>query len=248
VVQERADSAAPPSLEIGSDRAVVPLICGGTIVIERHPPRAVIKVPKRLTEDEIAHPYLGPIAAVHAQWLGRQNFHGGALVAGDRAWGVLGARETGKSSLLAEAVRRGVPVLTDDLLVVEGENVFTGPRSIDLRQSAAVHFGFGRQLGIVGQRERWRVELPPVPASFRLAGWVFLEWGRAPRMDAIGLRDRLARLAASRTVRVESADPAPLLRLAAMPAVQLTGLKRWEDLPSLFDSLLETIAALGKPE
>ncbi|MFN2487735.1 MAG: hypothetical protein ABR609_14215 [Acidimicrobiia bacterium] len=247
VVQEVAEPAPPPSLEIGDQHATVPLIGGGMVTVDRHPPQAVFKVPHHLTEDEIAHPYLGPIAALHAHWLGRQAFHGGAMVVGDRAWGVLGRRQAGKSSLLAEAQRRGVPVLADDLLVFEGRNVFAAPRSLDLRQPAALHFGSGRLLGVVGQRERWRVELTPVPVCLPLAGWIFLRWGPEPGTELIGIRDRLVWLAASRTVKVDSSDPAPLLRLAALPALQLTGLKRWETLSPLFDSLLETIAGLETP-
>ena len=243
VIQEVAEASPPPGLEIGDQHATVPLIGGGMAIVDRLPPQAVFRVLDQLTEDEIAHPYLGPIAALHAHWLGRQTFHGGALVVADRAWGVLGGRQAGKSSLLAEAERLGFPVLADDLLVLEGRNVFAGPRSLDLRQPAALHFGAGRPLGVVGQRERWRVDLAPVPLSVPLAGWIFLQWGPPPGTEPIAIRDRLVRLAVSRTVKVSS-DPAPLLRLAALPAVQLTGPKRWETLSPLFEGLLETIAGL----
>ena len=247
VMQELKEPAAPPSIEIGDQQAIVPLIGGGMVLIDRHPPQALFKVPHLLTEDELAHPYLGPIAAVHAHWLGRQTFHGGAMVVGDNAWGVLGRREAGKSSLLAEAVRRGIPVMADDLLVVEGLNLFAGPRSLDLRQPAAVHFGAGQLLGVVGQRERWRVELGPVPVCLPLAGWILLRWGSGHGAEPIAVTDRLVWLAASRTVKVASSDPAPLLRLSALPAVQLTGLKEWDTLAPLFESLLETIEGLETP-
>lgn len=241
------ESAAPPALEIGSERAIVPLIGGGEVLIERHPRTAVFRLPHELTEDQIAHPYLGPIASVHAHWLGRQTFHGGAIVVGNGAWCVLGRREAGKSSLLAEAVCRGVPVLADDLLVLEGLNVFAGPRSLDLRETAAAYFGLGRPLGVVGQRERWRVELAPVLPSVPLAGWVFLRWGPQVSADMLGLRERLARLAGNRTVRVHAEDPAPLLHLAALPAVELTAVRRWDALPELFESLLVAIAGMERP-
>jgi hypothetical protein len=244
---ENVSGQAPPHLQIDDTQATVPLIGGGRIDIFRRPPRAVFRLSHELTEDQIAHPYLGPIASVHAHWLGRQTFHGGTIMVGNGAWGVLGRREAGKSSLLAEAVRRGIAVLADDLLVLEGQSVFAGPRSLDLREAAADHFDVGRPLGVVGQRERWRVELPPVPPSLPLVGWVFLRWGPAPRMEVLGLRDRLVRLASNRTVRVGSADPAPLLSLATLPAVQVTATKRWENLPGLFGSLLDTIAGLEKP-
>lgn len=247
VVQELADPGPPPKLEIGDEHATVPLIGGGMITIDRQPPKAVFRVPQHLTEDELAHPYIGPVAALHAHWLGRPTLHGGAMVIGDKAWGVLGRRNSGKSSLLAEAVRRRIPVVADDLLVVEGQDVFAGPRSLDLRQSAALHFGAGRLLGIVGQRERWRVELAPVPVRLPLAGWIFLRWGDEPGTNLVGINERLVWLAASRTVRLDSADPAPLLPLAALPAVQVTVLQEWQELPPLFDSLLDTISGLEIP-
>ena len=247
LIQEVADSDQPQTLNIGDQRATVPLIGGGVVIVDRHPPQAVFNVPHELSEDEIAHPYLGPIAALHAHWLGMQTFHGGAMVVGNTAWAVLGRRQAGKSSLLAEAERRGVPVLADDLLVVKGRNVFAGPRSLDLREHAAVHFGAGRPLGVVGQRERWRLDLAPVPPCLPLAGWVFLQWGRVTGIRPMAIRDRLVQLAVSRTVKVASTDPAPLLRLAALPAVQLTGLKQWETLSPLFEALLETIGGLETP-
>ncbi|MFN2485537.1 MAG: hypothetical protein ABR609_02830 [Acidimicrobiia bacterium] len=244
--QEVTELSSGPKLEIGDHHATIPLIGGGLVEVERHPPGAAFRVPHQLSEDEIAHPYLGPVAALHAHWLGRQNFHGGAMLIGDRAWGVLGRRQAGKSSLLAEAVRRGMPVLADDLLIVDGLDAFAGPRSLDLRETAAHHFGVGRPLGAVGRRERWRIDLGRVPLCVPLAGWIFLRWGPVPASEPVAMRDRLSWLAASRTVKVDASDPAQLLRLASLPAIELTGLQRWESLSPLFESLLVAIARLQR--
>lgn len=169
------------------------------------------------------------------------------MVIGDRAWGVIGRREAGKSTLLAEADRRGIAVLADDLLIVDGGDAFAGPRSLDLRETAAEHFGAGRPLGVVGRRERWRIDLGPVAVRVPLAGWIFLRWGSVPLAGHVAVRERLSWLAANRTVKIDSSDPAALLRLASLPAVELTGLQRWESLAPLFEDLLVAIDRLETP-
>ena len=244
LTQQRVDSGPSASLKIGPEQAIVPLLGGGTAIVDRDPPQAVFKVSHQLSEDELAHPYLGPIAALHAHWLGRQVLHGGALAIGQRAWGILGPRQAGKSSLLAEAVRRGITVMADDLLVVEGKRLFAGPRSLDLRQTAALHFKAGRELGIVGRRGRWRLELDPAPLHLPLAGWIFLEWGPLAGIERLPMVESLRRLLMTRTVKVEASDPAPWLDLAALPTFRYTGPRDWTALAPVFDALLETIAGL----
>jgi hypothetical protein len=244
VVQHVSEPLFEPKLEIGDRRAIVPLIGGGRATVNRDPPEAVFNLQRLLSEDEIAHPYLGPVAALHAHWLGRATFHGGALLLGERAFGLLGSRQAGKSSLLAEANRRGIPVLADDLLVVEGQNVFAGPRSLDLREPAARHFGMGRPLGVTGLRERWRVDLEEVPNRAPLAGWIFLN-SSAATIRPVGAAERLAWLASNRSVKVNPADPSPLLGLAALPAIELSRADTWNELSELFDALVE---AISRPE
>ena len=54
-----------------------------------------------------------------------------ALAVGGRALGVVGTREAGKSSTLAWLAVAGTEVLCDDLLVIDGQSTFKGPRTID---------------------------------------------------------------------------------------------------------------------
>src|SRR6476646_3877473 len=86
-----------------------------------------------LDEDELVHPYLGPVATIFGRWLGRETFHAGAFVARGRARALVGEREAGKSSLLAALAADGWPVLADDLVIVERGRAFAGPRALDLR-------------------------------------------------------------------------------------------------------------------
>ena len=68
---------------------------GGRIRIDRKPSRAVFTTPTRVSDDAFAHPYLAPVAAVVAYWLGRPSFHGGGVVVNGGVWGVLGERDAG---------------------------------------------------------------------------------------------------------------------------------------------------------
>src|SRR4051812_5487406 len=142
--------AAPrwPSLhvmsEVGDERvasevvtethAVLRLRTGGGLTLDRERGIARYCVPRRLSSDEILHPFLAPAAAVFAHWAGRLSFHAGAFVSNGGVWGVVGPREAGKSSVLAWLALNGHEVFTDDVLVLEGRTAFSGPRAIDLRQ------------------------------------------------------------------------------------------------------------------
>ena len=77
---------------------------------------------------ELIHPYLAPVAAVAGYWFDRESFHAGAFVLGDGAWAVIGGREAGKSTLLASLALRGITVLSDDMLILDGDIPFPGPQ------------------------------------------------------------------------------------------------------------------------
>lgn len=237
------DVQGPERILITEDRAEVPLKGGGVVLVERSPRQACFVLERRLTPDELAHPYLAPVAGLHAHWLGRLAFHGGALVVDGRAWVVLGRRGSGKSSLLAAAALRGIPVLADDLLVTHEHLAFAGPRSIDLRSSAAAHLKDGKWLGIVGERERWRLELASVPAEVRLGGWVFLRWGEHVAVRTVRPGDRLASLAANRTVRVPPGRLSALLKLVTLPALELSRPRTWGDHEAGLETVLAAIAS-----
>jgi hypothetical protein len=224
------------------ERAEIVLANGGDIVVERRPARAVFTVPADVGDGELVHPYLAPVAAVVARWLGRESVHAGAFAVGNRAWGVLGEREAGKSSLLAFLALRGYQVVSDDVLILDGSSVFAGPRTIDLREEAAAELGVGTPLGIVGARERWRLTLDPVPSRLQLAGWIFLGWDAEPAVVRLAAGERLARIAAQRAVRLLPTDPGLLLRLSGLPGWELRRPRDWSSLPEATDLLLQAIA------
>jgi hypothetical protein len=231
--------------ELSDEHAVIVFQHGGEVGIEREPLRATFTTPSELGETELLHPYLAPVAAVCSRWLGRFALHGGGLLA-DGAWAVLGDREGGKSSLLAALALDGRDIVSDDVLVTDGDVVFAGPRAIDLRGPAADHLATGTALGVVGARERWRHRLPAIDPLSPLRGWVFLSWADDIEVVRLPVSERLSRLVASRAL-ISPPEPGLLLRLASLPAYELRRPAEWGSLPEATARLLETLAAAPVP-
>jgi hypothetical protein len=185
---------------------------------------------------------------VYSRWLGREAFHGGALVAAGGAWPLLGASEAGKSTLLAAYVARGGDVLADDLVVVDGSRVFAGPRCVDLRSPAVSELPVSELSGPlpispVRAGTRWRLSLGAVRGWLPLAGWVFLSWGERLEARAVGAPECLGRLAAWRARRQLASDPAQMLALAGVPAFALSRPRGWAALSATLDCLVGAIEA-----
>ena len=77
---------------VRDDEARVRLAAGGQVDIDRLRGAATFTMPARPTAAELVHPYLAPVAAVAARWLGHESFHAGAVEAGGGAWVVSAAR------------------------------------------------------------------------------------------------------------------------------------------------------------
>lgn len=232
---------APQEDRLGPDRALLTMH-GGWLAVDRHPSRATFHLPGAPPDRDLVHPYLAPAAAIAARWAGRESFHAGAVLAGGGAWVVLGDKESGKSTALAWLAAAGLPVLADDLLVVDGEDAFAGPRCIDLREASAARLGTGEPLGVVGVRERWRVGLGPVPPRAPLRGWVTLAWGEDIGVDVLRGPERMLALMPFRSVRVSPERPADLIALSELPVLRLRRPRRWERLDEAGRRLLGAIA------
>lgn len=227
---------------LGDDRAELRLRSGGTILVDRVSARAEFVTPAELTSDELVHPYLAPVAAVAARWLGRDSFHGGAFALAGDVWGLLADREGGKSTTLAWIAAQGLPVVCDDMLVLEGGRPFAGPRVLDLRAEAAERLSAGKYLGIVGARERWRLELGEVPPGGRFRGWIFLAWGDDVAVEPVPASQRLPRLTEHLGLRVPPLSPQRFLELAALPGWEFRRPHGWDRFEEAGSRLL---AALG---
>jgi hypothetical protein len=240
--QRRSTETLPRSrLAIAPHGAMIPLLGGGFLSLDRRTLSAVYATPRVITPQELVHPYLAPAAAVAASWLGRETFHAGGLAVGDAVWGVLGAKSSGKSSLLGWFATEGHEVFADDALIVDGTTVFAGPRSIDLRPDSARWLQTGEALGVVGERERWRIGLPATRSALGLQGWIYLEWGESTELVRLPAQERLGRLARHRMVHLPPADPEQILNLGALPAYVLRRARSWEDMRESATRLLDQI-------
>jgi hypothetical protein len=241
-LEVRVTSSEVPAGEyVNEASAILRPRSGGWIKIDRPAGRATFSLPKRPNDGALVHPHLASVAVVFAHWLGRESFHAGGFVVRGRVWGVLGDRKAGKSSFLASLALAGIPVLSDDVLVLDEATAFAGPRSIDLRTDAARHLGVGEPLGMMGTRERWRLGLASVDPELPFGGWVSLCW--ADRAEVCRLRgaDRLRVLGAHRASSLYPSSPAGLIDLSSLPFLQLCRPRCWQLVEETVHRLLDAL-------
>jgi hypothetical protein len=230
-----------PAVDIvGPDRAELPLH-DGWVTVDREPAHVTFHLPSPPPADDLVHPYLAPAAALAARWAGRESFHAGAVVADGGVWIVLGDKEAGKSTTIADLALHGHMVLADDLAVIDGDAVLAGPRCVDLRETAAAQLGAGEPLGFVGVRERWRLQLPPVPPALPLRGWVTLAWDDEVAVDIVEGAERMLALVPFRSVRLAPDAAEVLMQLASYPVLRLRRPQRWDALAGARERLLDAI-------
>jgi hypothetical protein len=198
--------------------------------------------PQPPSDDEAVHPGLSRVAAVYAHWRRQVVLHGGSFAVAGGGWGLLAGREGGKSTLLAVIARRGHEVLSDDLLVVDGDGaVLAGPRCVDLREGAAEALGIAASGG--GRDGRARLRLAPVAARVQLRGVVHLRFGRRCAVTPVPIARRIELLREHALMRTAfPPDPHGLLRMAALPTFELV---RPRDLKVLEESAATLLGALA---
>lgn len=162
---------------------------GRELLVDRATACATYSGPRPPTATDSVHPLLTAAAAAVGRWCGYELFHAAAFVAGGRVWGLLGDRESGKSTVAAWLAAKGYAVFCDDMLAIRGRTAFAGPRCLDLRPEPARRLGMGEQVDTDGPRQRWRVTLAPIESELTLGGWVFLRWAEEVETVAVGPRD-----------------------------------------------------------
>lgn len=209
--------AAPD--HVGESSARLSLGGDDRLELDRAAQTATYRTTVDVDEDTLIHPRLAPAAALMARWLDREALHAGAFLAAGGAWGVAGANEAGKSTLLGTLALRGSDVFSDDLLVIDRAGLaYAGPRCLDLRDPDVIGGRVRERLRPVREGTRRRMDLPPVAAVAPLRGWLFLEWGSEVEAVPCPGKVRLSRLLAQRRWATAAIDPRVLLALAALPA------------------------------
>jgi hypothetical protein len=234
------------------DDARARLLCkpSGWVDVDRASSTSTLHLPTKPAAYEIVQPRLGMSAVIAAHWRGNYSFHAGVFLAAGAAWGVLGDRGAGKSSLLATLALMGVPVLADDALILDGRRkVLAGPRCIDLRKQAATALGMGESIGVVGTRERFRMRLAPVPCEVHLGGFICLEWGKTA-FAPVSPERRAGALAQSFALRLpERSEQAyvALMELLGLPMMRFRRPRALDRIQVSAQRLLAGIEALGTP-
>ena len=228
---------------IGPDDAVLNVRPRGQVLIDRRTQTSTFLLPSAPRPVAWAHPHLASTAVVAAWWMGRRSFHAGAFVASGGAWGILGRRGDGKSTMLAWLAACGYEVVCDDMLVVDQSDALAGPRCIDLRQSAAIQFDMGTYIGRGGTRQRWRRPLPPIAAAVPLRGWVLPAWRVKTGVARMSARARLPALLASQGLTaLGTGGRDDWLDLLALPMLSFARPRGWPAMEAAMARLLEEVA------
>ncbi len=234
---------SPPLTEyVDPDSARLQVRSGGSVVMDRAGGHATFLLDSQPTASALLHPHLAGVAAVWSYWRGQEGFHAGGFVADGGVWGVLGEKGSGKSSTLAALARDGTPIVCDDVLVLDGGTAFAGPRSIDLRADGARALGAGQPLGVIGERERWRVPLESIDPELPFRGWVALSWGPTAAVRAVRGSERLRRLIENRALLVPPRTPSTLIDLAERPFLEFSRPRGWDSLQDALALLLDAVA------
>ena len=247
----RCELREPPTVEtrpqvFDSEHAETALIESGWLSISRSPvPTATFRLTRELSPAELLHPWLVPAAAAASIWQGHKVLHGGVVCAGSLAVAVVGDKDGGKSSLLAWAsTYPGLHVLADDLVVINNEKVYAGPRCIDLRAAALPHLPLhDRDAEQVRGGTRTRLILPPGPTAARLVGIVVLAWADELSLEPVPVVDRLGTLLPHAMIGSLPAGHGGVLDFVRFPTWRLSRPRDWAKMPAAVESLRDILAA-----
>ena len=113
---------AKVEVSFSEDRQVIILPAVGAFILDGMDTVLVERKPG-VSDDFLAVPLLGPVIAISLHLRRKFILHGSAVVYNGKAYGFVGDKGAGKSTLAAMLLKNpGVDFLTDDLLVVESDN------------------------------------------------------------------------------------------------------------------------------
>ena len=232
VERNELDSEAVLAGEKGAD----------SLEVRRNPPSITLGFAEQTTPEALVHPLLTGPMSILARWRGDLTLHAGAFFADDRAWAVMGEREAGKSTALAQLAARGCPLLADDLLVLDEGIVRAGPSCIDLRPDVAARAEGALALGEIGGRPRYRLPTSHGPARAELAGFFLMSWGHDPAVS-------IEQVPASEALKIVyeqeyiglmgPADPGKVLDLLGVPMWRVRRPADWSFTEETAEKMLE---------
>lgn len=228
--------------EVEKDRVAYGFRGATTYYVERDPRAIRFDIPYVPSPAALVHPLLTIGVSVLARWRGDVTLHAGAFETQGGGWAFMGAREAGKSSILASIGQRGYAVIADDLLAVQNGSVWAGPSCVDLRPDSVGRFTNAVSMGIVGGRLRYRLSTAPGHAQIPLRGFFVLDWNHASdiSVEPLSTQERLHWLYRQEYIRlVGYSDPAKLLPLVALPAWRLTRPRDWAATEEAVERVLE---------
>lgn len=237
-VRRRLGVTQSDQFELSDQRASLPLSDGRSrAVLDRSTGNATLVLAEEYADEALLHPLLSGSCAIANWWAGRDAFHAGAFELAGRAWVVMGDKGQGKSTTLGYLACHGVSVISDDLVVAAQGQVLAGPAFVDLRPDAAAQLECGRDMGMLGARPRFRLDVPAPRPSVELAGWVSLAWSDEVRLVRLPIAERLRLLFTNRAVRLAAASPTAFTAFAALPFFELGRPRTWSALPAVGDLL-----------
>jgi hypothetical protein len=232
--------------DVGPDSVCVSYRRGGSVTVRRDPPGAVFVFPQRPPVAAMVHPLGTMPLSVLAHWRGDVTLHGGAFLHAGSAWGICGDRSAGKSTTLALFADRGITIVADDLLAIQGREALAGPRCVDLRADVAARFPSAVSLGQVGERVRYRLPTGPAPARTPLGGIFLLDWSSDGRTEVTPLRLE-QRLALLHTHQYSDLFTHPngrnLMELVDLPMLLVRRPRDWAGSETAVDHMLAAASA-----
>ena len=245
-VHVRHASVLEDTLEIDAGRVRMSRRGGVKLEITREPHSITVDLGEMIDQEALIHPVLALPISVLARWRGDVTLHAGAFATEAGAWGILGTREAGKSTMLASLAERGRPIVGDDLLAVHDGVVQAGPSCVDLRPDVAARMESARCLGKVGERIRHRVSTPPGPSRVPLRGFFLLGWqeeGSEVTVSRLSAPEQLKLLYAQEYMGLLGpADPHKLFDLTELPAWRVLRPRDWAATQATIDAMLGVTA------
>jgi hypothetical protein len=232
--------------DVGPDRVRLAYRRGGSVTVRRDPPRAEFVLPHPTPVAAMVHPIGTMPLSVLAHWRGDATLHGGAFLHAGVAWGICGERSAGKSTTLALVAERGLTIMADDLLAIQGRDALAGPRCVDLRADAAARFDSAVSLGMVGERVRYRLPTGPAPARAPLRGIFLLDWSSDGRTEVtpLTLKQRLALLHAHQySTLFTQPNGGSLMELLDLPMLLVRRPRDWTGSDAAVERMLAAASA-----